>query len=126
MRGYDINANGYNVSKGDPVKVIEIPDGTKIIVDGHHRVEAMEKLGESYIPIEYYKYNELIISPDKRLMQREIEALFFVLNIGKRTGYYKGSWLPDLSSWAGDTYIQSLIYRVDYFMSSEFPSFKKK
>jgi hypothetical protein len=78
----DFMANGYNLEKGPPIEGYAMPDGQVIIIDGHHRLASLEKLGEPSIPIRIHSH----IQP---------EGLRLQLKIGEYSGFYPSSKYPE-------------------------------
>lgn len=52
-----IRTNGYNLL--EPIPVLVMPDGVVYSAGGHHRVEAMKRLGEGSIPARIYYWHSL-------------------------------------------------------------------
>ena len=52
-----IKANGYNINQAVPV--MQLPNGIKVSAGGHHRVAAMESLGEKTIPSRVVSWDSL-------------------------------------------------------------------
>jgi hypothetical protein len=77
----DFKTNGYNLESGPPIEGYTMPDGQVIIIDGHHRLAALEKLGETNIPIRIHSQ----ISED---------GLRLYLKIGEYSGFYPPSRYP--------------------------------
>ncbi|WP_159439337.1 ParB N-terminal domain-containing protein [Tenacibaculum agarivorans] len=119
-----IKAEGFHVVGNDgmhnlPVRVIELPDGTKVVVDGMHRVAAMQKLGETHIPVSYKTYDEVYKAFEAGMDRNSIDNIFIMLHIGKRTGYYSGDWMPNVP-WESNGRDVALS-KVDNLMKKEFP-----
>jgi len=87
----DIKTNGYDLDSGPPIEGYTMPDGKIIIIDGHHRLAALEKLGETNIPI---RIHDFIAD----------EGLRKLLKIGEYSGFYppsaypKGFQVPDFGT----------------------------
>lgn len=79
-----IRNTGYNVERY--VYAIELPDGTLLISSGHHRIAAMEVLGESTIPC------RITMAADDPVRAARI------IGIGRLTGKYTGTYWPTLSA----------------------------
>jgi len=77
----DFKTNGYNLDLGPPIEGYTMSDGKVIIIDGHHRLAALEKLGETSIPIR--------IAPTISL-----DGLRLMLKIGEYSGFYPPSTYP--------------------------------
>ena len=122
-----INKSGYDLENIDPVKIVELPDGTKVIadIDSHYRVAAMIQAGGTNIPAKYLTYDELLkLSPSSK-RQREIAELYYVLRIGQQTNNYKSDWFPDMS-WEGEKELFfDIPNKVDEFLKQEFPSISR-
>ncbi len=119
-----IKAEGFHIRGNDgahssPVRVVELPDGTKVVIDGMHRVAAMQKLGETHIPVSYYTYDEVFKAFEAGMNRNSIDNIFITLHIGKRTGYYLGDWMPNIP-WESNGRNEALS-EVDDFMKKEFP-----
>lgn len=105
----DFKNNGYNLEKGPPIEGYSMPDGKVIIIDGHHRLAALEKLGEKVIPIRIHSS----ISD---------EGLRLYLKIGEYSGFYppssypKGFSIPNL----GDDLNKSIDAEAFLFISNNF------
>ncbi len=78
-----MSKSGYDVSR--PVSATKLPDGTLIITGGHHRLEAMRRLGELQVPVQIF---EAARTDPVRLAQ--------FLGIGRITGKYTGAYYPRL------------------------------
>lgn len=117
-------SDGYNLKDIEPVKIIELPDGTKVIADveSHYRAAAMTQAGGTNVPVQYMTYDELLQVRPSSKRQRELTELYFMLKVGQQTDSYKSNWLPDMS-WEGE---KELFYdipeRIDNFLTSEFPN----
>ncbi|TCI84693.1 ADP-ribosyltransferase domain-containing protein [Tenacibaculum sp. M341] len=119
-----IKAEGFHIRGNDgahssPVRVVELPDGTKVVIDGMHRVAAMQKLEETHIPVSYYTYDEVFKAFEAGMNRNSIDNIFITLHIGKRTGYYSGDWMPNIP-WESNGRNEALS-EVDDFMKKEFP-----
>ena len=77
----DFKKNGYNLESGPPIEGYTMPDGQIIIIDGHHRLAALELLGETNIPIRIHP-------------QLADEGLRKMLKIGEYSGFYPLSKYP--------------------------------
>jgi len=77
----DFKTNGYNLESGPPIEGYAMPDGQIIIIDGHHRLAALELLGETNIPIRIHP-------------QIADEGLRKMLKIGEYSGFYPPSRYP--------------------------------
>ena len=106
----------------NPVRVVRLPDGTEIVMDGMHRVEAMKTgLKETHIPVLHTTYDDLYKAVvDKGMSQTLVENVYYALHIGKRTGYYKGNWMPEIP-WLKNWKRNEILDEVNEFMKSEFP-----
>ncbi|WP_143569742.1 ParB N-terminal domain-containing protein [Tenacibaculum agarivorans] len=119
-----IKEDGFKVVNAEdginPVRVVKLPDGTNIVMDGMHRVEAMRQLEENYIPVLFITYESLEDAVKKGMGIALLENVYQVLHIGKRTGYYKGTWMPEIPNmkkWKRN----EILEEVNDFMSKEFP-----
>lgn len=74
---------GYDLSK--PIPVIELPDGTLLLADGHHRLKAMENLGQVVDPVD-----KLSIYEAKQLYGEDGVAT--LVEVAKLSGNYKGTY----------------------------------
>ena len=63
-----IQTNGYDMSQ--PIPVARMPDGRLVQLGGHHRAEAMRRLGETTIPARIVDWN--FIDPGVRRMYRQL------------------------------------------------------
>jgi len=85
----DFKTNGYNLEIGPPIEGYAMPDGKILIIDGHHRLAALEQIGETSIPIRIQK-------------EMTPESLRLNLKIGEYSGFYPplkyptGFKVPDL------------------------------
>jgi hypothetical protein len=79
-----LKAEGYNVA--NPVVAYEMPNGDLVLRAGHHRVEAMRRLGEKTIPTRIV-----------RVGTGDPVGEAFILDIGKLTGKYESPYYPKLS-----------------------------
>ncbi|WP_165872232.1 EndoU domain-containing protein [Tenacibaculum sp. M341] len=104
----------------NPVRVIKLPDGTNIVQDGMHRVEAMKQLEESHIPVLFTTYESLVESYKKGMGIGILENVYRVLHIGKRTGYYKGTWMPNIPDMKKASR-NEILEDINDFMNKEFP-----
>ncbi len=77
----DFKSNGYNLESGPPIEGFTMPDGQIIIIDGHHRLAALERLGETNIPIRIHP-------------EISDEGLRKMLKIGEYSGFYPPSKYP--------------------------------
>lgn len=107
----DIRANGYDLSAGPPIEGIQMSDGQILIFDGHHRLAAMEQLGESTIPIRISDYTEI---PE--------HGMRLMLKIGEESGFYlpsqypSGYTIPDLGTSANiEIDLQAVKFLEDNF-----------
>jgi hypothetical protein len=81
--------NGYDISNSPPIEGYLMPDGQVLIIDGHHRLAALEELGEKTIPI-------------RITTKIRDEGLLLQLKIGEISGFYppekypKGFKIPNL------------------------------
>lgn len=80
----DIQKNGYDVTS--PVSATRLPNGDLIITGGHHRLEAMKRLGESTVPVKVFDYST---TPPFQLAK--------FIGIGRTTGKYVSKYLPELT-----------------------------
>ncbi len=104
----------------NPIRVIQLPDGKNIIMDGMHRVEAIKQIGEDHAPVLFTTYKKLEESVEKGMGIALLENVYYALHIGKRTGYYKGAWMPEIPNmkkWKRNEILED----VNDFMKKEFP-----
>lgn len=122
-----INKGGYDLNTIEPVKVVELPDGTKVIADveSHYRAAAMSQATGVDVPTQYITYDELLkLSPSSK-RQRELGELYYILKIGQQTGDYKSNWLPDMS-WQGEKELfHDIPNKVDDFLKQEFSNISR-
>ncbi|MGJ8733418.1 MAG: hypothetical protein ACSHW4_09740 [Cellulophaga sp.] len=120
-----LNTEGFKVLEPtliNPVRVVELPDGTKIIMDGHHRVLGMKTLEETNVPVLYTTYDKIVENISSGGSIEPISNLYYVLTIGKKTGNYKGDWLPEHTSLT-NAKKQELINAAEEFIRTDFPEF---
>ncbi len=79
----DIRINGYRLDQNTPIEGVRMFDGQILIFDGHHRLAAMEKLGQTTVPIRIRDFSEI---PD--------EGMRLMLKIGEESGFYLPSQYP--------------------------------
>ena len=77
------STTGYDLSK--PIPVIELPDGTLLLADGHHRLKAMENLEQVVVPVD-----KLSIYEAKQLYGEDGVAT--LVKVAKLSGNYKGTY----------------------------------
>ena len=80
-----IAQNGYDLSR--PVSATRLPNGQLIVTGGHHRLAAMQLLGENTVPVQIF---DAANTPPDRLA--------YFLGIGRITGKYQGTYFPELTS----------------------------
>jgi hypothetical protein len=118
-----IDEDGFKVLEPtliNPVRVVELPGGTKIIMDGHHRVKAMSNLLETNVAVLYTTYDDIVASLATGASSAQIENVYYILTIGKKTGKYTDDWLPTHSSLTAAKK-QELINKADEFIRTDFP-----
>ncbi len=122
----DIQENGFKIAGeerigGNPVRVIELPNGAQMVIDGMHRVEAMHRLKETHIPVAYNTYEEVLNSVQSGGIDiRNLENIYYAVHVGKRTGHYTEEWMPFNIAWVGNRR-NEVFKAVDDFMKKEFP-----
>jgi LysM repeat protein/ParB-like chromosome segregation protein Spo0J len=102
-----LKKDGWNM--GSPIPVIELPDGTLLVVDGHHRIFVMEKLGQKTIPVD-------IMSPRDAKYRYGEQNFSTLVEIGKQSGYYKGTYIP-----TGGAIHERAIDQARMFLETNFP-----
>ncbi len=70
-----------------PIPIVELPDGALMVVDGHHRILIMENFGQKTVPID-------VMSPRDAKYKYGEQDFATLVEIGKQSGYYKGSYIP--------------------------------
>ena len=63
----ELQTNGYDLAQ--PIPVARMPDGRFVTMGGHHRVEAMKRLGETTIPARIVDWNS--INPGAQNLYRQ-------------------------------------------------------
>lgn len=79
-----ISTNGYDLSR--PVSATRMPNGDLVVTGGHHRIAAMQLLGETSVPVQIY--DALTSNPT---------FVAKMLGIGRITGLYISDWMPALT-----------------------------
>ena len=83
-----LQKEGWNLDEA--IIVIDLPDGTLLVTNGHHRILAMENMGQKTIPV------DILSVKDAKLLYGS-EAFATLIEIGRQSGYYKGTFKPDVS-----------------------------
>jgi RHS repeat-associated protein len=78
--------NGYDVSQ--PISATRLENGDLVITGGHHRLAAMQSLGETTVPVRIHDAADT----DPVFLAR-------MLGIGRITGKYRSDYRPRLSLW---------------------------
>jgi hypothetical protein len=80
-----ISEHGYDVTQ--PVSATRLPNGDLLITGGHHRLAAMQSLGETTVPVRIYE----AATTDPVFLSK-------MLGIGRTTGKYTGTYNPALTA----------------------------
>lgn len=80
--GFRIYPNGERT-----IKVVQLPDGTNLLYDGNHRLQAMRELDQTIVPVKYYTLEDAndLAGADNIAMFAEVSRL---------TGFYNGPPVP--------------------------------
>lgn len=108
-----ISSSGYTINEG--ILVVQLPDGTKLVVDGHHRLKAMEDLGQEIIPARIMNVSEYAEEFNGMTLASMVE-------IAKLSDNYKGTYTYPLSSALQNVPKNHAIE----FMNKNFPGWKKE
>jgi hypothetical protein len=77
--------HGYDVTR--PISATRLPNGDLIVTGGHHRLAAMQLLGETTVPVRIYD----AATTDPVFLSK-------MLGIGKITGRYISTYQPTLTA----------------------------
>ncbi len=80
----NIYKNGYDVTK--PISATKLPSNELMITGGHHRLKAMENLGEISAPTKIYSSETT-----------DLVKLASMIGIGKTTGKFNPKFIPELT-----------------------------
>ncbi|MBG6130802.1 hypothetical protein IWQ47_002266 [Aquimarina sp. EL_43] len=104
--------NGYSLDE-PPIEVFKLPDGTLLMKDGHHRLQAMKNLGQIDIPISIIPYES--VQPSLR------NQIFYYIEVSMLSGYYKGTFRE-----TSETIISEIRLRAVRMMDKEFPGWRDR
>lgn len=142
---------GFNLQK--PIKVVLLPDGTKLVMDGNHRLNGMEYFNQKIVPthvmtldkaIKVYgeasflkrvksgeiqvqnnlSTNELIKNNEVLIRHLGEENIVVSLEIAKLSGYYSGSYVQQINR--PTVSYNELKTFAENFMIENFPGRSKK
>ncbi len=77
------SGTGYDLSQ--PIPVVALPDGTKLMADGHHRLKAMENLDQIVVPVDELSVLEAKLAYGEHDFATLVE-------VSKLSGNYTGSY----------------------------------
>lgn len=122
----NIKTEGYNLSYDELIEVdgfydktsqiiaVELPDGTLLVMDGNHRIKAMENLREVNVPV-------IVMTYEYAIQNKFVESVIAGnIEISRLSGNYSGSFQP-LTGPALETTKKDAVE----FMNKNFPGWKK-
>ncbi|GAB5555648.1 MAG: hypothetical protein Sapg2KO_52390 [Saprospiraceae bacterium] len=77
------STTGYDISQ--PIPVVQLPDGTKLMIDGHHRLKAMENLDQIVVPVDEFAIHQAKTQFGENVVSDIVE-------ISKLSGNYTGTY----------------------------------
>ena len=105
------STTGYDLSQ--PIPVVELPDGTALMIDGHHRLKALENLEQVVVPVQRFNLQDAISA----FTEDEIAVL---VEVSKLSGNYTGTFKVDLGA-IENIRIKTL---AEFFMDDFFPGWR--
>lgn len=137
----------------NPIKVVQLPDGTKLVMDGNHRLNGMEYFNQEIVPthvmpldeaIKFYgeasfikrvksgeiqvqgnlSTNELIKNNEVLVRHLGEENIVVSIEIAKLSGYYSGSYTQQIHR--PTVSYNDLKTFAEKFMAENFPGWSKK
>ena len=81
------STTGYNLTPDDAIHAITLPDGSNLIINGNHRLQAMVDLDQKIVPVNLFTFEQ-----GSTAFGSTNVAMF--AEVSRLTGFYDGPAIP--------------------------------